>query len=328
MAVVVTYNRRELLSQCIQALKMQTRKIDRILVINNGSTDDTEEWLRGQHDLTFITQKNVGGAGGFYTGIKTGYEQKYGWIWLMDDDGFPREDALENLLEGDQEELCLRNCAVVSIQDRRSFVWKTGKYKTIDQVKSPVIRNVAHPFNGTLLHRRIIERVGYPNPKLFLWGDETEYLYRIILKNRIPSYTKATSIHYHPPTSYSYKKDWNFSNNWKMYYYIRNRFSILQSRFSSSKAVATFMYLFFVLAFAGTILVYQRTHKFQKMVFLFWPIRDAFSHNFDATPSFIMHRLSRIKQFDSTGYFSHHLRAAKSLLVGTPSHIVQSADKM
>ncbi|MDE3214199.1 MAG: glycosyltransferase family 2 protein [Bacteroidota bacterium] len=328
LAVVVTYNRRELLSQCIHALKEQTRKIDRILVINNGSTDDTEEWLRNQKDLSFITQKNVGGAGGFYTGIKTGYEKKYSWIWLMDDDGYPRADALENLLEGDPEELCLRNCAVVNIQDRKSFVWKTGKFKTIDEVTEPVIRNVAHPFNGTLLHRRIIERVGYPNPKLFLWGDETEYFYRIILKNRIPSYTKANSIHYHPPTAYSFKKDWNFSNNWKMYYYIRNRFSILQSRFSSSKVAATFMYLVFVTAFAGTILVYQKTHKFQKMVFILWPMRDAFKHNFEATPTSIIQRLSKIKQYAQSASVSHQLRAVKAFLMGSPSHMVQSADKI
>ena len=328
MAVVVTYNRKELLSRCIEALRKQTRKIDTILVINNASTDGTEEWLKTQTDLSFITQKNAGGAGGFYTGIKTGFEQKFTWIWLMDDDGYPRQDALENLLEGDSEELCLRNCAVVNINDQKSFVWKTGKFKTIQEVTEPVIKNVAHPFNGTLLHRRIIERVGYPNPKLFLWGDETEYYYRIILKNKISSYTKTSSIHFHPPTSYSYKNDWNFGNNWKMYFYIRNRFSILKSRFSQSKLVAAFMYLVFVCAFAGTILVYQRTHKFQKMLFIFWPIRDAFKNNFDATPSFIMQRITKIRHFASAGNFPQRLKLLRNQVLGTSSQIVHSADKI
>ena len=71
IAVVVTYNRQFLLEQCIDALKKQTCKIDKILVINNGSTDKTEAWLRGQPGIEFITQQNLGGAGGFYTGIKT-----------------------------------------------------------------------------------------------------------------------------------------------------------------------------------------------------------------------------------------------------------------
>ena len=69
IALVVTYNRQYLLTECITALRNQTRKPDAILVVNNGSTDNTEAWLRRQPDLEFITQANVGGAGGFYTGI-------------------------------------------------------------------------------------------------------------------------------------------------------------------------------------------------------------------------------------------------------------------
>ena len=96
IAVVVTYNRQALLEQCIDALKKQTRKVDQILVINNGSTDKTETWLRSQTGIEFITQENIGGAGGFHTGIKTAFEKSFTWMWLMDDDGYPKEDALEN----------------------------------------------------------------------------------------------------------------------------------------------------------------------------------------------------------------------------------------
>ena len=105
---------------------------------------------------------------------------------------------LKIFLEGDNEELCLRNCAVINKEDKKSFVWKTGNYSSIDEVKDPVIKNFAHPFNGTLLHKKIIEKVGLPKKELFIWGDETEYFHRIISKNKIPYYTKANSIHYHP----------------------------------------------------------------------------------------------------------------------------------
>ncbi|HUS02867.1 MAG TPA: glycosyltransferase, partial [Chitinophagaceae bacterium] len=154
IAVIVTYNRQQLLANCITALKNQTRKLDTILVINNGSTDETSKWLKKQKDIDHITQENVGSGGGFYTGIKTAFERGYHWIWLMDDDGFPKEDALEKLLEDDMEELLLRNCSVINKDDKKSFVWKTLQYKSIDEVKSKVIQNIAHPFNGTLLHRK------------------------------------------------------------------------------------------------------------------------------------------------------------------------------
>ena len=52
----------------------------------------------------------------------------------MDDDGYPKEDALENLLAADNGTLRLMNCAVIDKKDKRSFVWKTQQYKTLDEV--------------------------------------------------------------------------------------------------------------------------------------------------------------------------------------------------
>src|SRR5690242_788769 len=230
IAIVVTYNRQKLLAECITALRNQTRTIDKILVINNGSTDNTESWLKQQNDVEFITQKNLGSGGGFNCGIRIAFENNYDWLWLMDDDGYPREDALQNLLDGNEEKLCLRNCAVINREDRRSFVWKTGNYATIDEVNEEIIENFAHPFNGTLLHKTLIQKVGLPRKELFIWGDETEYYHRIITKHKIPFYTKTNSIHYHPAAVYSYKSDWDYSSNWKMYFYVRNRLHILKTR--------------------------------------------------------------------------------------------------
>ena len=292
IAVIVTHNRQHLLAECIQALKNQTRRIDTILVIDNGSTDDTKNWLRTQKGIEYISQGNVGSAGGFYTGIKMAYEQNYQWIWLMDDDGFPKEDALEKLLEDDNEELLLRNCAVIDKDDKRSFVWRTHHYKHIDEVQEKVIPRIAHPFNGTLLHRKIVERVGLPNSRLFLWGDETEYYYRIIKKNSIPFCTITQSIHYHPATSFSYKQEWEYSKGWKMYYYIRNRFHIHRSKFHRFGPLAYVMYTGFLMAFAIITVMYQKTDRVKKLSFILWPAKDAFQHNFEATPADILETLS------------------------------------
>ena len=98
-AVVVTYNRIKLLKECIQSIRTQTRMPEEVIVVNNNSTDGTLEWLNEQKDLTVITQQNLGGAGGFHTGIKTAYEKGYDWVWCMDDDGLPEINALKNLLD-------------------------------------------------------------------------------------------------------------------------------------------------------------------------------------------------------------------------------------
>lgn len=319
IAVIVTYNRQQLLSNCIAALRNQTRKLDRILIINNGSTDKTSEWLENQHDIDYISQENLGSAGGFYTGIKTAYERGYHWIWLMDDDGFPKEDALEKLLTDDCEELMLRNCAVINKDDKKSFVWKTLKYKNIDEVENKVIPNIAHPFNGTLLHRKIVERVGFPNPKLFLWGDETEYYYRIIKKNAIPFCTITDSIHYHPATSFSYKQQWDYSSGWKMYYYIRNRFHVHRSKFSSCGPLAFVLFIGFLIVFAFITVIFQKNDKLKKFKFIFWPAKDAFQNNFDATPAYILARLKTLS--------GKVLKADMNTYIGSSIHLWTIAPK-
>lgn len=290
IAVVVSYNRAALLSECITALRNQTRRPDAILVVNNGSTDKTEQWLKKQKDIFFITQNNVGSSGGFNTGITWAFQKGYTWIWCMDDDGYPKADALEILLQHETPHYSLLNCAVINKEDKKSFVWKTGNYKMIDEVKDPVIKDIGHPFNGTLIHRAIIEKVGTPNHRLFLWGDETEYYYRITKKYDIPVYTVVKSIHYHPATAFSYKQDWDFSTSWKMYYYIRNRLVIHKAKFHI-KPYALFNYVCFLFAFAGIILFYQKTNKLKKLNFIIWPVADAFSNDFTATPPVILNKL-------------------------------------
>lgn len=307
IAVVVTYNRQALLSECVAALRKQSRPLDAILIVNNGSTDGTAEWLEQQGDLFYINQSNVGSSGGFSSGINWAYKNNYAWIWCMDDDGYPKEDALEKLLAADDGCLRLLNCAVIDKEDKKSFVWKTQQYKSLDEVDCKIIEGIGHPFNGTMLHRKIIERVGVPKPKYFLWGDETEYYYRIVRRNEIPVCTVADSIHYHPSTAFSIKKDWDYASGWKMYYYIRNRFHIHQVKFNN-KLVALMHYCCFLVAFAGVVLLFQKTDKLKKLSFIMWPVADAFNNNFDATPPAILTKLKSKHSFDLSGSINSYLK--------------------
>jgi rhamnopyranosyl-N-acetylglucosaminyl-diphospho-decaprenol beta-1,3/1,4-galactofuranosyltransferase len=103
-AVVVTYNRKELLAECLDGLFRQTRPVDRILLIDNASTDGTQEFLRqrGYLDASAVEYvrlpANTGGAGGFREGMRRAYASDAEWIWLMDDDVEPVPDALETML--------------------------------------------------------------------------------------------------------------------------------------------------------------------------------------------------------------------------------------
>lgn len=84
-AVVVTYNRKELLRECLNALLNQTRPLDEIIVIDNASTDGTQEMIAKEFPyITYVLMsENIGGAGGFHEGMKLAYEKGYDWIWVF-----------------------------------------------------------------------------------------------------------------------------------------------------------------------------------------------------------------------------------------------------
>jgi GT2 family glycosyltransferase len=105
VAVVVTYNRKDLLDRCLRALEEQSRPPDRVLVVDNASTDATPSLVeslaeRLALDLRYVRlARNGGGAEGFHHGIRLALaEERSDWLWLMDDDCIPAPDALATLL--------------------------------------------------------------------------------------------------------------------------------------------------------------------------------------------------------------------------------------
>src|SRR5512139_592821 len=96
-AVVPTYNRKMLVRDCLKALVGQTRSLDAIIVVDNGSTDGTAEMLAAEFPQArcMHVPEPCGSAGGFNKGIELAYHLGYDWIWLMDNDAVPASDALE-----------------------------------------------------------------------------------------------------------------------------------------------------------------------------------------------------------------------------------------
>ena len=127
VAVVVTYNRLVLLKQNIAALKKQTCLPTHIVVIDNCSTDGTAEFLQTVEGLHVIrTTQNTGGAGGFFEGIKAAVALQADWMWLMDDDTIPHDDALEKMLPyTHQPQVGFINSKVV---------WKDGSQHLMNRV--------------------------------------------------------------------------------------------------------------------------------------------------------------------------------------------------
>nr|MDQ5807787.1 glycosyltransferase [Actinomycetota bacterium] len=113
-AVIVTRDRLALLEQCLEAVRAQARRPDRVLVVDNASSDGTAAWLAEQDDVEVLRlEENVGGAGGFHAGLERAHREGAEWMWLMDDDTIPRPDALEALLRPGDDDLILRASVAV-----------------------------------------------------------------------------------------------------------------------------------------------------------------------------------------------------------------------
>ena len=192
-AVVVTYNRLELLKRNIDCLR-KNKPVSQIVVVNNGSTDGTGKWLAGQDDLKVITQDNVGGSGGFYTGIDYAYNDGADWIWCMDDDVFPRADCLENMLKhADHEGVGI--IAPRRLQEGKIFTHDFLSYNLTnpfssmykDRISKMVIDRPIEicgtAFEGPLIRREVVRSIGLPNKDLFIFCDDTDSLrYAMVLE--------------------------------------------------------------------------------------------------------------------------------------------------
>ena len=233
-AVVVTHNRKELLIRCIEHLREQTCPLANIVVVNNGSTDGTREWLDEQTDLDVIHQENIGGAGGFYRGVQYAYEKGYDWIWCMDDDVYPELDCLERLLEQDDENVGI--LCPLRKQNGEAFLSEVKRFnltnpcrslhchklrrEDIDGKESVCIEGIA--FEGPLIKREVVEKIGLPNKDLFLLYDDSDYSYRTILDGDEVRLVPKAVLNKEKFFADESRAEQVKKGKWKLYYHIRN----------------------------------------------------------------------------------------------------------
>ncbi len=189
--VLVTYNRLPLLRESLIALSQSTRPIDRIVVINNQSTDGTADALAKEfaHVHVITPLKNLGCAGGNYLGIQWAHQNGFDWIWTLDDDSIISPDALEQLFAARDRFANPKPNLLAS-----KVVWVDGSLHPMN-IQKPKLYNPDQQFeaakHGTmsirftsfvsmLFHRSMVDRYGLPISGYFLWNDDVEYSARML----------------------------------------------------------------------------------------------------------------------------------------------------
>lgn len=190
--VIVTYNRKELLRECLEHLRSQTYKTFDVIIVDNGSTDGTGQFVETTEALYYRLETNRGGAGGFNYGIKMAYEAGYQYMWIMDDDTMPKPDALRTLMdeaeakpkfgflasrvEWTDGKLCIMNRPVKKKPPREP--WYTRE-KAVSEAEEGDVSLSKASFVSILIRRGAVKKAGLPIKEYFIWGDDMEYTQRI-----------------------------------------------------------------------------------------------------------------------------------------------------
>lgn len=198
-AVVVTFNRKVLLIECLNALLAQTRPMDKIYLIDNASSDGTQPLLEEHNLLNHplidyrLMTENLGGAGGFYEGIKAAHENNYDWIWVMDDDAEPWLDAAEKLEPYFTTPEIVAVCPIVTdannnidfIHPHRGWFIPFDGNRLSKPIQSNDLENkdiviIDHcSFVGLCFKSSSINKIGLPKHEFFIHYDDTEFCRRL-----------------------------------------------------------------------------------------------------------------------------------------------------
>lgn len=203
--VIVSYNRQDLLKQCLQAQRDQVRKADYIIVVDNASTDSSIEVAKSFPEVDTVVQlsENTGGAGGFASGIAEavcGFMPDF--VWIMDDDTVPEPTALQELLAAKDRydglavlfasEALWHDGQVHPMNKPRTRPFlSAGLRRKAEQIGTVSVRSAS--FVSVLIEVSTILEYGLPMADFFIWNDDFEYTTRL-LKRRVGLYVPASKV--------------------------------------------------------------------------------------------------------------------------------------
>jgi glycosyltransferase involved in cell wall biosynthesis len=209
--VVVTFKRQELLSRLFDSFEAMGERPATIVIVDNENSPETAAMTATLRDTLAPTcnvmyapqETNTGGAGGFSAGTKLAYEAGADWLWLMDDDVEVIPGALDRMRhwtdKADADLAAGKSPAETRLVfqgqrlnfDGTPFYWQYH-FLTAMAIPNPVAPrpfapDEAHPhrarlmntacFEGGMFHRSVVEAVGLPDPRFFIYWDDTIYGY-------------------------------------------------------------------------------------------------------------------------------------------------------
>lgn len=265
--LIVTYNRLDKLKKCLESYTEQTVLPQKILVVDNASTDGTVDFLHRwqcetaefKKDVVYL-HSNSGGSGGFYSGMKKLRGTDFDWLWISDDDAYPESNAIEVLKKSIE---CNNEYDVFCSSVVTEEGIDTGHRKVICSKKEPFGNAVdidcykkecfdinIFSFVGSVISKRVLEECGLPEKDFFIWFDDTEYSLRVNQKFKMMCVPSIKVFH-----DTIIEKEWRYS--WKTYFGERNKLYALKKHLTKNEYRKYEIHYI-----AGMIKHYFTDHKF------------------------------------------------------------------
>ena len=203
-AVVLTCNRVAMLERCLDHLEAQTRRPDHVLVVDNGSSDGTEELLAGRGEVEVLRlPENVGGAGGYARGLRAALELDLDWNWMLDDDAFPEPECLEALIAGieraprhpDLMTSAVRWSDSTLHPMNRPWLRVNRRAEFAEAAASGLALVRAATSVSTLVSRDSLTRHGFPPAHYGVWIDDIEWTARILREGTGYLVPESVTVH-------------------------------------------------------------------------------------------------------------------------------------
>jgi len=235
-AVVLSYNRKQLLVATLQGLREQTRHVDEIIVVDNGSTDGTSTLVEDLFpEVTLLRiEPNKGFGSGIVRGLRHAHSSGHGWIWYFDDDDRPVPEALARLLEAADRLAPIQagmigtwNAAMTGEHLVEGEMWNRGmRRKAVgsDQDLYPV---EVVTFSGTLISRSLLSAVGFPRTDYFMCYEDVEFSLR--------AKDAGFEIYVLPTPLTAMLRAGTVGAPWRGYYQTRNHLALVLERRSASE---------------------------------------------------------------------------------------------
>lgn len=194
--VICNYNKVDYILNCIQSILESRFQDFDLYVVDNGSTDGSAEAIRqkyGQQVELIANSENLGGSGGFNSGLRKAFEKGYPYLMCVDNDVLADENAVGNLYDflENHPEAGMAGSKVYHMEEP-DYVQQYGQKIDFDHFCTEVNYHNAYEDGSMpeylytdsvaacslMVRRSLIQEIGLMPEENFLYWDDTEWCYR------------------------------------------------------------------------------------------------------------------------------------------------------